>query len=138
MDLPDRPPDLGGRRSFQQVASCASLYRPKHIVVRIIGSEHDDAAVLAREARDAVGGAGVGQLQIEEDDVRVERRRQSKTIRDRVRRAEDGDVGLALEHGGHALADDWMILDDQDADHVCSIHHKDAKGTRPGHLLRPE
>ena len=56
-------------------------------------------------------------LEIQQDDVRTELPGQSKTLCNRVRRSDDVDVGLALEHGRHAFADDGMIFDDEDANH---------------------
>ena len=79
------------------------------------------------EARDAVDGVGVRQLEIQEDDVRMELRRQSKTFADGVGRSDDVDVALALEHRRDAFADDRMILDDEDFNHVTGSRRLDCR-----------
>jgi S-adenosylmethionine:tRNA ribosyltransferase-isomerase len=110
--------DLRRRRSLQQVASRAAANRAKDIVIGIVGREDDNAAVSACEARDAVDLASVRQLEIQKDDVRVELRRQSKALADGACRSDDVDVALALEHRRDPLADNWMILDEEDFNHA--------------------
>jgi len=98
-------------------AISAAANRAKDIIVRIVGREDDDARARAREGRDAVGGIGVRQLEVQQDDVRAELRRQPQPLGDRPRRPHDVDVPLALEHHRHALANDRMIVDEQDFNH---------------------
>ena len=56
VDLPDRLRDLGGRRSFEQVAARAARIA-ENIVIRIVGREDDDAPALVGETLDAVDSA---------------------------------------------------------------------------------
>ena len=109
--------DVRRRRSLEQVAARPAANRAEHVLVRIVGGEHHDAAALAREAGDAIELVGVRQLQVEKDDVRTKRRGQSQAFARRLGRADHLDVPLALEHRHHPFAHDGVILDDEHLNH---------------------
>ena len=96
----------------------AAAYRAKDIIIRIVGREHDDAAVRPGKARDAVAGVGIGQLEVQKNDVRMKPGGEAQAFGDAVCGAHDIDVRFALQYRRDTLADDGMILDDEDANHA--------------------
>ena len=62
-------------------------------------------------------GVGARELEIEQDDVGLLPRVQSKSFVERVGLPHHFDVGLAREHAGDAVAHDGMVVDDEDPDH---------------------
>ena len=92
MHLSNRLCDLRRGRSLQQIAARPGPDRTKDVVVAVVRREHHDAPALTRETCNAIERGRIGQLEIEEDDVWMERCGQSKTIIDGVGRAHDIDV----------------------------------------------
>ena len=110
--------EFGPRGVLQQVARRPRFDRSQDVGIGLVGGDDDDPGAR-RRAQDALGGGhavDVRHAQIHENHVGPQGLGHRDGLGPRARLPNDGQVGFGVEHPAQPLADDGMVVDQQDFD----------------------
>jgi hypothetical protein len=120
VDGADGARDLLGRGALEQVPAGAGPDGAQHALVRIVGGEDQNARLGGHggEAGQGLDAVHSRELQVEQHHVGPQALGERQGLLARPDRADDAEVRLVLQDSHQALADDGMVVDDQDTDHA--------------------
>jgi hypothetical protein len=119
---------MDGRSEFldghalKQVCLCTCLECAKYVFVAVEGCEYDEAGggVFSAYAADGLDAGDIGELQIHQCNVGLQRSMERNGRSAISSLANDVDFGHDPEQGDEALSNDMMVIDHEDSD---SLRH---------------
>ena len=141
VDEADGGLELARRHVLQEVAGGAGPHGLDHLVVAGEAGEHDHPGPVAGgpDAADGVDAPAPGHDEVEEDDVRGEPQCLGHRLIAVGGLADDVQAGTGGEVGAQPLADDRVVVDDQEPDGRCPSHSLgpvSQRAPRPGRSCR--
>ena len=128
--------DLVGARVLGQVAAGAGAQRAEHARVVGVGGQRDRAGAAGAQAPDRLDAVHPRHPQVHQHDVRVVLRGQRERLLAVGRGGHQLDAVEQPEQRAEALADDALVVGEQDADHCAGSHSSTLKPSSVGPAFR--